>query len=170
MAGGLRAAGPKADIALVVADEPCVAAGVFTLNVMCAAPVTYCKQVLVKGQPVKAVSRVFQTAKGRKLFAALPGTTHCWGQRGLKKPNESRHPCPLESVPGAGIADCPAFAQHFRTTIPHLELCLFKRPLLTCQCLVWAWWTTPQTSNAHQDQAEPWMHLEGLGPTQDEPA
>ena len=60
MAGGLRAAGPKADIALVAADEPCVAAGVFTLNVMCAAPVTYCKQVLAKGQPVKAVSRLPQ--------------------------------------------------------------------------------------------------------------
>ena len=57
MAGGLRASGPKADIALVVADEVAVAAGVFTTNVMCAAPVTYCKQVLSKGQPVKAVSR-----------------------------------------------------------------------------------------------------------------
>ena len=60
MAGGLRAAGPKADIALVASDEPCVAAGVFTLNIMCAAPVTYCKQVLAKGQPVKAVSRLLQ--------------------------------------------------------------------------------------------------------------
>ncbi|PSC69634.1 arginine biosynthesis bifunctional chloroplastic-like [Micractinium conductrix] len=54
MYGGLRAKGTKADIALVVADEPAVAAGVFTLNVMCAAPVTYCKEVLAKQDKVRA--------------------------------------------------------------------------------------------------------------------
>jgi glutamate N-acetyltransferase/amino-acid N-acetyltransferase len=52
---GLRAAGKKADLSLVVADEPATAAGVFTLNVMCAAPVTYCKDVLAKRDSVKAV-------------------------------------------------------------------------------------------------------------------
>lgn len=52
---GLRAAGKKADLSLVVADEPAAAAGVFTLNVMCAAPVTYCKDVLAKKDAVKAV-------------------------------------------------------------------------------------------------------------------
>ena len=52
---GLRAAGKKADLSLVVADEPAVAGGVFTLNVMCAAPVLYCKDVLQRKQRVKAV-------------------------------------------------------------------------------------------------------------------
>jgi glutamate N-acetyltransferase / amino-acid N-acetyltransferase len=49
--GGLRAAGVKADLALVVADDPtgAVAAGTFTLNVMCAAPVLYCREVLGGG-------------------------------------------------------------------------------------------------------------------------
>ena len=56
MHGGLRAAGPKADLALIVADADAVAAGVFTTNVMCAAPVTYCKQVLAKHKPARAVS------------------------------------------------------------------------------------------------------------------
>ena len=55
MAGGLRASGPKADLALVVCDVPATAAGVFTLNVMCAAPVTYCKDVLAKNDTVRAV-------------------------------------------------------------------------------------------------------------------
>lgn len=55
MYAGLRAAGKKADLSLVVADQPAAAAGVFTLNVMCAAPVTYCKDVLAKKGAVKAV-------------------------------------------------------------------------------------------------------------------
>lgn len=46
MSAGLRKRGDKADLALIVADKPAVAAGVFTTNVMCAAPVTYCKRVL----------------------------------------------------------------------------------------------------------------------------
>jgi hypothetical protein len=53
--GGLRAAGKKADLSLVVADAPAAAAGTFTLNVMCAAPVLYCKDVLAKQQTVRAV-------------------------------------------------------------------------------------------------------------------
>lgn len=55
MYGGLRAAGTKGDLALVVCDEEAVAAGVFTKNVMCAAPVLYCKKVLEKTDTVKAV-------------------------------------------------------------------------------------------------------------------
>lgn len=55
MYGGLRAKGTKADLALVVCDTPAVAAGVFTLNVMCAAPVTYCKEVLARKDTVRAV-------------------------------------------------------------------------------------------------------------------
>lgn len=53
----LRASGKKADLSLVVADEPAVAAGCFTKNVMCAAPVLYCKDVLERKQKIKAVSR-----------------------------------------------------------------------------------------------------------------
>lgn len=52
---GIRAAGKKADLSLVVADEPAVAGGVFTKNVMCAAPVLYCKEVLDRKKKVKAV-------------------------------------------------------------------------------------------------------------------
>jgi len=55
MYGGLRASGDKGDVALVVADEPAVAGGVFTKNVMCAAPVLYCKEVLARREAVKAV-------------------------------------------------------------------------------------------------------------------
>lgn len=55
MYGGLRAKGVKADLALVVADEPAVAAGAFTTNMMCAAPVTYCKEVLARNDKVRAV-------------------------------------------------------------------------------------------------------------------
>lgn len=43
--GGLRAAGVKADLALVVTEDPngATAAGTFTTNVMCAAPVLFCR-------------------------------------------------------------------------------------------------------------------------------
>lgn len=52
---GLRASGKKGDLALVVADAPATAAGAFTTNVMCAAPVTFCKEVLAKRPAVRAV-------------------------------------------------------------------------------------------------------------------
>ena len=55
MAGGLRASGPKADIALIVADDDAVVSGAFTQNVMCAAPVTYCKETLAKQSTCRAV-------------------------------------------------------------------------------------------------------------------
>lgn len=58
MAGGLRASGPKADIALIVAEGGAAAAGVFTQNIMCAAPVTYCKEVLSKSGTAKAVRQI----------------------------------------------------------------------------------------------------------------
>jgi glutamate N-acetyltransferase/amino-acid N-acetyltransferase len=51
----MRAKGPKADLALVVADEPAVSAGVFTTNVVCAAPVTYCRKVLSGSDTARAV-------------------------------------------------------------------------------------------------------------------
>jgi glutamate N-acetyltransferase/amino-acid N-acetyltransferase len=37
---------PRRDLALFVADAPCSAAGVFTLNDVCAAPVHFCKTIL----------------------------------------------------------------------------------------------------------------------------
>lgn len=55
MFSGMRAKGPKADLALVVADKPAAAAGVFTTNVMAAAPVTYCQEVLAGGSTARAV-------------------------------------------------------------------------------------------------------------------
>ncbi len=65
MAGGLRASGPKADLALVVADGEAAAAGVFTTNIVCAAPVTYCRTVLAKRETVRAV-------RGPRAPAPLP--------------------------------------------------------------------------------------------------
>lgn len=38
----------RLDLAMVVADAPCPAAGVFTLNDVCAAPVRVCKEILIK--------------------------------------------------------------------------------------------------------------------------
>jgi hypothetical protein len=79
----LRAAGKKADLSLVVADEPAVAAGCFTKNVMCAAPVLYCKDVLDRNKKVKAVrDSVPGSTVGSTMFTRvsnckqhdLPGT------------------------------------------------------------------------------------------------
>ncbi|CAK9860009.1 unnamed protein product, partial [Sphagnum jensenii] len=55
MYGGLRAAGRKPDLALVVCDTDAVSAGTFTKNVMAAAPVMYCKQVLAEAPTARAV-------------------------------------------------------------------------------------------------------------------
>ena len=55
MYAGLRAAGTKGDLALIVCDTDATVAGVFTLNVMCAAPVTYCKERLAAKGTTRAV-------------------------------------------------------------------------------------------------------------------
>ena len=70
MAGGLRASGPKADIALIFAEESAVVGGAFTTNVMCAAPVTYCREVLAKQETCQAV---------RLLSCELLPPSVCWG-------------------------------------------------------------------------------------------
>jgi N-acetylglutamate synthase/N-acetylornithine aminotransferase len=57
MHAGLRASGPKADLALIFADSEAVAAGVFTTNVMCAAPVIFDRQILEKSDVVRAVRK-----------------------------------------------------------------------------------------------------------------
>lgn len=54
LAGGLRYSG-RPDMALIVADEPCVAAGVFTRNQVAAAPVVVSKEALKKARLHKAV-------------------------------------------------------------------------------------------------------------------
>ena len=55
MHAGMRAKGGKADLALIAADGDAAAAGVFTTNVMAAAPVTYCREVLGRADAVRAV-------------------------------------------------------------------------------------------------------------------
>uniref|UniRef100_A0A7S0Z8L7 Arginine biosynthesis bifunctional protein ArgJ, chloroplastic n=1 Tax=Ostreococcus mediterraneus TaxID=1486918 RepID=A0A7S0Z8L7_9CHLO len=47
---GLRKKGTRADCALIVADEDATCAGIFTTNLMCAAPVAFCKKQLA-GKP-----------------------------------------------------------------------------------------------------------------------
>lgn len=55
MYGGLRAKGDKPDLALVTCDVDAVAAGVFTTNVVAAAPVIYCKHTLASSDTARAV-------------------------------------------------------------------------------------------------------------------
>jgi glutamate N-acetyltransferase / amino-acid N-acetyltransferase len=55
MHSGMRA-GTKADLALVTCEKGAIAAGVYTQNVMCAAPVTITKRVLMSNnKAIKAV-------------------------------------------------------------------------------------------------------------------
>jgi glutamate N-acetyltransferase / amino-acid N-acetyltransferase len=78
-AKGFRAAGVAAeikykgrnDVALVVADEPCVAAAVFTTNKVAAAPVLYDREI-VKGGKVQAI------------LANSGCANACTGEQGLK--------------------------------------------------------------------------------------
>ncbi|XP_008241426.1 PREDICTED: arginine biosynthesis bifunctional protein ArgJ, chloroplastic isoform X2 [Prunus mume] len=53
--GGLRAKGDKPDLALVTCDVDATSAGVFTTNVVAAAPVLYCKTVLNTSKTARAV-------------------------------------------------------------------------------------------------------------------
>ncbi|KAL3693290.1 hypothetical protein R1sor_006941 [Riccia sorocarpa] len=55
MYAGLRALGEKPDLALIFCEEDAVAAGTFTKNLMAAAPVVYCKDVLAQSQTARAV-------------------------------------------------------------------------------------------------------------------
>lgn len=52
---GLRASGRKADLALVVCDTDAIVGGTFTQNVMCAAPVLYCKDVMARKQTTRVI-------------------------------------------------------------------------------------------------------------------
>ncbi|GAB4833765.1 hypothetical protein Ancab_032015 [Ancistrocladus abbreviatus] len=53
--GALRARGEKPDLALVTCDVDAISAGVFTTNVVAAAPVVYCKKVLQSSRTARAV-------------------------------------------------------------------------------------------------------------------
>ncbi|KAG2541680.1 hypothetical protein PVAP13_9NG694900 [Panicum virgatum] len=53
--GGLRAKGEKPDLALVACDVDATVAGAFTTNVVAAAPVLYCKNVLNTSKTGRAV-------------------------------------------------------------------------------------------------------------------
>ncbi|MBQ7738864.1 MAG: bifunctional glutamate N-acetyltransferase/amino-acid acetyltransferase ArgJ [Desulfovibrionaceae bacterium] len=53
-AAGFKQAG-RQDLGLIVSDEPCVLAALFTQNRFCAAPVTVCRKILAEGLPVRAV-------------------------------------------------------------------------------------------------------------------
>lgn len=55
MHAAMRAKGPKADLALITCDTDAVTAGVFTTNVMAAAPVLYCREVLARTDTTRAV-------------------------------------------------------------------------------------------------------------------
>jgi glutamate N-acetyltransferase / amino-acid N-acetyltransferase len=62
-------AGAKGDLALLLCAEGAVAAGAFTQNVMCAAPVTVCKEVLAKNsRSIKAVRSLVIAFRYTTLF------------------------------------------------------------------------------------------------------
>ena len=91
MYGGLRAKGNKADLALIVADSPAVAGGAFTKNVMCAAPVTYCKEVLSRRDHIKAVlvnAGQANAATGEQGYADSVASAKAVGQALSVDPDE----------------------------------------------------------------------------------
>jgi len=55
VSAGFRRNPARKDLALVVAEKPAVAAGVFTQNTFCAAPVTVSRSHLAKGEGIKAI-------------------------------------------------------------------------------------------------------------------
>jgi len=68
---GLRPDPNRLDLALVVSDRPCAAAGVFTQNRVCAAPVQLCRQRL-------------PSADARAIVICSGNANACTGQRGLE--------------------------------------------------------------------------------------
>lgn len=77
MYSGMRA-GSKADLALVVCEDGAVAAGAFTQNVMCAAPVTVCKQVLDKNSSgVQAVRLQLMHPSPHRTHTRSPTRVAC---------------------------------------------------------------------------------------------
>src|SRR3981081_2477873 len=67
---GLRPDPKRLDLALVVSDTPAAAAGVFTQNRVCAAPVHICRERL-------------PTAQARGIVVCSGNANACTGQQGL---------------------------------------------------------------------------------------
>ena len=85
----------RLDLAMVVADEPCPAAGVFTLNDVCAAPVLLCKEILEKS--------------GNKIagFVANSGNANAaTGAQGMTDAKEMGTSAQLDSGLGAPFLIC----------------------------------------------------------------
>ncbi|KAK4396258.1 Arginine biosynthesis bifunctional protein ArgJ, chloroplastic [Sesamum angolense] len=93
MYGGLRAVGEKPDLALVTCDVDAISAGAFTTNVVAAAPVLYCKEVLEKSttgdagyQDVIECSHALAELLQLKPEQVLIESTGVIGQRIKKEP------------------------------------------------------------------------------------
>lgn len=91
---GFRRNASKADLALVVADEPCAAAGVFTQNVFCAAPVQFSKAQMQasSGSPSWGCMRAIVINSGNANAAT--------GQEGMRT-------CAAEASIVAEAVGCP---------------------------------------------------------------
>ncbi len=63
---------PRKDLGLIYSDRPCVYAGLFTRNRFCAAPVILDKEILKKGNPVRAI------------IANSGQANACTGEQGIK--------------------------------------------------------------------------------------
>lgn len=89
---GIKASG-KPDIALLVADEPVAAAGVFTQNKFAAAPVQVCREHLAKNR-----------GQVRAIVGCSGNANACTGKQGLADAREmcrrvaQRVGCPVEQV------------------------------------------------------------------------
>jgi len=82
----------RLDLALFLSELPCTLAGAFTRNRMAAAPVKLCREVLAKGQPVKA------------LLVNSGNANACTGSAGLRDAKSlqsavaAKVKCPPEAV------------------------------------------------------------------------
>ena len=100
---GIRPDPERLDLALVVSDVPAVAAGVFTQNRVCAAPVQVCRERL-------------PTQDARGVVICSGNANACTGQHGLDDARRMTAvaaesiclSCPsrCSSVPPASLADC----------------------------------------------------------------
>lgn len=93
---GIKAAGIHAglkrkrkDLALIVSEEPCSVAGTFTLNKVQAAPLLVSKEVIAKGEKVKAIlinSGNANACTGERGYNdALKSQKHCAKKLGIKQ-------------------------------------------------------------------------------------
>lgn len=85
----------RRDLALVVSDRPCVAAGVFTTHDLPAAPVQWCRDILAEGYPVHG-------------FVANSGNANaCTGTQGLNDAAAMAHQaCEAAQVPQGRMLVC----------------------------------------------------------------